>query len=53
MSRRSGSMSGRWKRSMVRLVRHRHAKAPVTARLTLNYRATSRLYLCSPITNGH
>ena len=43
--RTSGSMSGMWKRSMVRLVRHRQTKGPATDRLHLNHRATSRLYL--------
>ena len=42
--RPSGSMSGRWKRSMVRLVRHRQTKGPATDRPRLNHRATSRLY---------
>ena len=40
----SGSMSGKWKRSMVKLVRHRQTKEPVTDRRHLNHRATSRLY---------
>ena len=40
----SGLMSGRWKRSMVGLVRHRQPKEPVTDRPRLNHRATSRLY---------
>src|SRR5689334_2024141 len=43
--RTSGSMSGMWKRSMVRLVRHRQTKGPATDRLHLNHRATSRLYV--------
>ncbi len=43
--RLSGSMSGRWKRGMGQLVRHRQTKGPATARLPLNHRATSRLYL--------
>jgi len=42
--RTSGSMSGKWKRSMVKLVRHRQTKEPVTDRRHLNHRATSRLY---------
>ena len=42
--RTSGSMSGRWKRSMARLVRHRRTKGPETDRSRLNHRATSRLY---------
>ena len=42
--RTSGSMSGRWKRSMVGLVRHRQTKGPGTDRPYLNHRATSRLY---------
>ena len=40
----SGLMSGRWKRSMAGLVRHRQTKEPVTDRPCLNHRATSRLY---------
>jgi hypothetical protein len=40
----SGSMSGRWRRSTVPLVRHRHTKGPDTDRQNLNLRATSRLY---------
>ena len=40
----SGLMSGRWKRSMAGLVRHRQTKEPVTDRPRLNHRATSRLY---------
>ena len=44
-NRPSGSMSGKWKRSMVGLVRHRQTKEPVTDRPHLNHRATSRLYL--------
>ena len=43
--RPSGSKSGRWKRSMARLVRHRQTKGPETAGPDLNHRATSRLYL--------
>ena len=43
--RLSGSMSGMWKRSMVRLVRHRPTKGPATDRQNLNHRATSRLYI--------
>ena len=42
--RLSGSMSGMWKRSMVRLVRHWQTKGPATDRPHLNHRATSRLY---------
>jgi hypothetical protein len=38
--RTSGSMSGRWKRGMAELVRHRQTKEPVTDRLPLNHRAT-------------
>jgi hypothetical protein len=44
MARRSGSMSGKWKRGMARLVRHRQPKGPATAWPRLIYRATSRLY---------
>ena len=40
----SGSMSGKWKRSMAGLVRHRQTKEPETDRPRLNHRATSRLY---------
>jgi hypothetical protein len=40
----SGSMSGMWKRSMVRLVRHRQTKGPETDRPNLTHRATSRLH---------
>ena len=42
--RTSGSMSGTWKRSRAGLVRHRQTKGPATDRLSLNHRATSRLY---------
>ena len=38
--RTHGSMSGKWKRSMVRLVRHRQPKGPATDRPHLNHRAT-------------
>ncbi len=54
--RPSGSMSGKWKRSMVWLVRHWQTKGPAMDRLHLNHRATSRLYpthnspaLCRPV----
>ena len=40
----SGSTSGMWKRSMVRIMRHRPTKGPETARPDLTHRATSRLY---------
>src|SRR6267378_1406187 len=40
----SGSMSGMWKRSMVRIVRHRQTKGPATDRPNLTHRATSRLH---------
>ena len=43
--RPSGSMSGRWKRSMDGLLRHRQTKGPATDRPHLNHRATSRLYM--------
>ena len=43
-NRPSGSTSGKWKRSMAELVRHRQTKGPATDRLDLNHRATSRLY---------
>jgi len=42
--RTSGLMSGRWKRSMVRILRHRQTKGPETDRPHLNHRATFRLY---------
>jgi hypothetical protein len=35
MSRKSGLMSGMWKRSMAKLVRHRQPKGPVTDRPSL------------------
>jgi hypothetical protein len=44
----SGSMSGMWKRSMVRIMRHRQPKGPGTDRPDLTHRATSRLYLVLP-----
>ena len=51
--RTHGSMSGRWKRSMVRLVRHPQTKGRETDRLHLNHRATSRLYHeLTPILRG-
>jgi hypothetical protein len=34
-----------WKRGMVRLLRHRQTKGPVSARPHLNRRATPRLHL--------
>jgi transposase len=37
-------MSGEWKRSKARLVRHRRPKGPATDRPNLNHRATPRLY---------
>jgi putative transposase len=42
--RKSGLMSGKWKRSMAELVRHRQTKELETDRPHLNHRATSRLY---------
>src|SRR5256885_1186565 len=42
--RTSGSMSGKWKRSMARTVGHRQTKEPATVMPHLNHRATSRLY---------
>ena len=49
--RLSGSMSGVWKRSMVRLLRHRQTKGPATARPHLNHRATPRLHTACSVTN--
>ena len=40
----SGSTSGMWKRSTVRIMRHRQTKEPETDRPDLTHRATSRLY---------
>jgi hypothetical protein len=37
-------MSGEWKRSMARLLRHRQPKGPETDRPNLNHRVTPRLY---------
>jgi hypothetical protein len=50
--RMSGSTSGMWKRSMVRIMRHRQTKEPETDRPDLTHRATSRLYTlrCNVIT---
>src|ERR1035438_9340282 len=45
--RMSGSTSGMWKRSMVRIMRHRQTKEPETDRPDLTHRATSRLYTCA------
>ena len=42
--RTSGSMSGEWERSKVRLLRHRQPKGPGTDRPTLNHRTTPRLH---------
>ena len=50
--RTPGSMSGRWKRGRVGLVRHRQTKEPATDRPDLNYRATSRLYRCDDCLYG-
>ena len=44
-NRPPGSMSGEWKRSKVRLLRHRQPKGPATDRPSLNHRVTPRLYL--------
>jgi len=41
----SGSMSGVWKRGMVRIVRHRQPKGSAPAMLNLNHRVTPRLCL--------
>jgi hypothetical protein len=43
-NRTPGSMSGEWKRSMARLLRHRQPKGPETDRPNLNHRVTPRLY---------
>jgi hypothetical protein len=43
-NRPPGLMSGVWKRSMARLVRHRRTKGPETDMPSLNRRATPRLY---------
>src|SRR5271163_3313687 len=51
-NRMSGSMSGIWKRSTVRIMRHRQTKEPATDRPDLNYRATSRLYKLWPETGS-
>jgi hypothetical protein len=51
-NRLSGSMSGRWKRSMAWLVRHRQPKGSVTDMPRLNHRATSRLYPLEKIVGG-
>jgi hypothetical protein len=42
--RKSGSMSGVWRWSMAKIMRHRQTKEPETDRLRLNHRATPRLY---------
>jgi hypothetical protein len=44
MPRKSSLMSGVWKRSMARLVRHRPTKGPATDMPNPNHRATPRLY---------
>jgi hypothetical protein len=44
-TRLSGSMSGVWKRSPMRLVRHRQTKGSVMDRPHLNHRVTPRLYI--------
>src|SRR3954452_15570645 len=44
----SGSMSGMWKRSRVKLGRHPQTKGRDTDRPNLNHRATSRLYATAP-----
>jgi hypothetical protein len=45
-NRPSGSMSGEWKRSMVKILWHSQTKgrATVNTNFHLNHRATSRLY---------
>ena len=50
--RMSGSTSGMWKRSMVRIMRHRQTKGPETDRPDLNHRATSRLYRLARDSSG-
>jgi len=37
-------MSGEWRRGTARLLRHRRPKGPETARPSLHYRVTPRLY---------
>jgi hypothetical protein len=44
-NRPPGSMSGEWKRSKARLLRHRQPKGPATDRPSLNHRVTPRLYV--------
>src|ERR1035438_1664489 len=51
--RMSGSTSGMWKRSMVRIMRHRQTKEPETDRPDLTHRATSRLYPFRSVVYGH
>ena len=48
--RTSGSMSGMWKRSTARIMRHRQTKGPETDRPSLHHRATSRLHTGIPWT---
>jgi hypothetical protein len=43
MPRKSSLMSGVWKRSMARLVRHRPTKGPATDMPNPNHRVTPRL----------
>jgi hypothetical protein len=49
MWRTSGSTSGMWKWSMVRIMRHRQAKEPESGRPDLTHGVTSRLYMVFPV----
>src|SRR5512142_469257 len=45
-------MSGEWKRSKARLLRHRQPKGPATDRPSLNHRVTPRLYGLLPVSQA-